>query len=72
MIINSPGTIDSGYRGQLMALCLMAPGMQERKINRGDRVCQLVITRIPKTRFIEVDELDSSDRGDGGFGSTGI
>lgn len=71
-IINSPGTIDSGYTGQLMALCIMQLPGAEMKINRGERICQLVITRIPKTRFIEVEELDSTDRGDGGFGSTGI
>lgn len=71
-IINTPGTIDSGYRGQLVALCIMAIPGAEMQINRGERICQLIVTRMPKTRFVEAVELDSTDRGAGGFGSTGI
>lgn len=71
-IINSPGTIDSSYRGELAALCIMQLPGAEMRICRGDRVCQLVITRIPKVRFIEVEKLDETERGAGGFGSTGL
>jgi dUTP pyrophosphatase len=68
ILSNSVGVIDSGYRGEVM-LKFKRVGTQEYW--EGDRVAQLVIMKLPFVEIIEVDELSLSERGDGGFGSTG-
>jgi dUTP pyrophosphatase len=69
--VNSPGLIDSGYRGELTVIALNTGTREPFQINRGDRIAQLVIQRIEAARLIEVKELDETPRGAGGFGSTG-
>ena len=69
-VLNSPGTIDSGYRGELMVI-LINTGKDPVTIKKGDAIAQLVIAPVYVGHFIEVNELDSSDRGVGGLGSTG-
>lgn len=67
---NTPGTIDSDYRGELKVI-LINHGTEPFAIARGDRVAQLVIAPVTQARWIEVGELDETGRGTGGFGSTG-
>lgn len=67
---NTPGTIDSDYRGELKVI-LINHGSEPFVIARGDRVAQLVLAPVTQARWIEVAELDATDRGAGGFGSTG-
>ena len=67
---NSPGTIDSDYRGELKVI-LINHGDQAFAIQRGDRVAQLVLAPVVQAAWLEVDELDETTRGEGGFGSTG-
>lgn len=67
---NTPGTIDSDYRGELKVI-LINHGSEPFVIARGDRVAQLVLAPVTQARWIEVPELDATDRGAGGFGSTG-
>jgi len=69
-IVNTPGTIDEGYRGEVKVI-LINHGTEPFVIKRGDRIAQMVITRIPKVQIELVDELSDTDRGVGGFGSTG-
>ena len=68
--LNTPGTIDSDYRGELKVL-LINLGQDPFVINRGERVAQLVMAPVTQGQWIEVKTLPSSDRGEGGFGSTG-
>ena len=70
-IPNSPGTIDSDYRGELKVI-LQNTGDAAFVIARGDRIAQLVIAPVPRVEVILVDDLDDTDRGEGGFGHTGI
>ena len=67
---NTPGTIDSDYRGELKVL-LINHGTEDFAIARGDRVAQLVLAPVVQAAWSEVDELDATERGAGGFGSTG-
>lgn len=67
---NTPGTIDSDYRGELKVI-LINHGAQDFAIARGDRIAQLVLAPVVQGGWIEVDELDATARGEGGFGSTG-
>lgn len=67
---NTPGTIDSDYRGELKII-LINHGSEDFEIRRGDRIAQLVLAPVVQAGWHEVDELDATDRGDGGFGSTG-
>ena len=67
---NTPGTIDSDYRGELKVL-LINHGAESFSISRGDRVAQLVLAPVVQAGWDEVDELDATERGAGGFGSTG-
>ncbi len=67
---NTPGTIDSDYRGELKVL-LINHGSEDFAIARGDRVAQLVVAAVTQGAWVEVDELDATARGAGGFGSTG-
>jgi len=70
-VLNAPGTIDADYRG-IVGVILFNFGRKPFKINRGDRIAQLVINRIEQVRIKEVSSLDKSDRNTGGFGSTGV
>lgn len=70
-VANSPGTVDSDYRGPLM-VCLVNLGAEPFTIRRGDRIAQAVIARAPQLTLTEVEDLDATVRGEGGFGSTGI
>jgi dUTP pyrophosphatase len=69
-LLNSPGTIDSDYRGEVKVI-LFNFGEKPFIINRGDRIAQMVISPIIKAELIECDNLDETSRGDGGFGHTG-
>ncbi|GAA2557302.1 dUTP diphosphatase [Pseudonocardia hydrocarbonoxydans] len=69
-IVNAPGTVDSGYRGEIR-VCLVNLGQEELRLARGDRIAQLVVQRVEQVRFVEVDVLPVSERGAGGHGSTG-
>lgn len=69
--LNTPGTIDSGYRGEIRII-LINQGDENFHIERGMRVAQLAIRPVPQVQFVEVDELKDSKRGDRGFGSTGV
>jgi dUTP pyrophosphatase len=70
-LINSPATIDWDYRGEI-ALPLINLGSEPALINRGDRVAQLVIAKVATPTLVIRDSLDETDRGTGGFGSTGL
>ena len=70
MLTNSPGTVDAGYRGEV-GIIMYNGSTEEFQIKRGDRVAQMVICQLPEVELIEVEELSASDRGEGGFGSTG-
>lgn len=67
---NSPGTVDSDYRGEVKVI-LINHGAEAFDIRRGDRVAQLVLAPVTRAAWIEVEELDETERGEGGFGSTG-
>lgn len=69
-VLNTPGTIDSDYRGELKVI-LINLGQKKFKVEKGFRIAQMVLCPITKIEFEEVDNLDSTDRGKGGFGSTG-
>lgn len=70
-IVNTPGLIDSGYRGEIGVIGLNTDTQSEITIKRGDRVAQLVIQEVPVVELLEVNELDETERSSGGFGSTG-
>lgn len=70
-LVNAPGLIDSGYRGELRILLLNTDTGAPFAIAPGDRIAQLVLTRVETPAVVEVEELTSSERGAGGFGSTG-
>ncbi len=70
-VVNAPGTVDAGYRGELKVTLLNTDATTPIVLKRGDRIAQLVIQRVERARFIQVQELDGSARGAGGFGSTG-
>ncbi len=67
---NSPGTIDAGYRGEVMVK-LINHGEKPITISHGDRIAQILIEKVNKAEYIAVDELDITERGSGGFGSSG-
>lgn len=69
---NTPGLIDAHYRGELKVCAINLDPRNPISIRRGDRIAQLVIQRVPVVTLLEVDELDETDRGAGGFGSSGI
>jgi dUTP pyrophosphatase len=70
-LVNSPGTIDSGYRGQIQVVLVNHDSVEPVRLHRGDRIGQLVFQRVEHAVFREVPELPSSSRGSAGFGSTG-
>ena len=69
--LNTPGLIDSGYRGELQVLLVNLDPTEDHEVVRGERIAQLVIQRVEHVAFVAVDELPSSDRGEGGWGHTG-
>ena len=71
-VANTPGLIDAHYRGELKVIAINVDPQNPVTIEAGDRIAQLVIQRIPEVRLLEVEELDHTDRGAGGFGSSGI
>jgi dUTP pyrophosphatase len=70
-IVNAPGTVDAGYRGEISVTLLNTDSSQPIELRRGDRIAQMVIQRVEHAQFIPVSELGGSVRGTGGFGSTG-
>jgi dUTP pyrophosphatase len=70
-IVNAPGTVDAGYRGEIKVTLLNTDASNPVSFRRGDRIAQLVVQRVEQVQFHEVDALPGSARGDGGFGSTG-
>ena len=71
-IVNSPGLIDSNYRGEIKAILVNLDPNDDFQIKHGDRIAQLVILEVPPVTLEEVDELSQTTRGDGGFGSSGV
>jgi dUTP pyrophosphatase len=70
-IVNAPGTIDAGYRGEVQIILINTDKENSFEIKRGDRIAQLVFQKVENARFTEVEDLPESVRGAGGFGSTG-
>ena len=70
-VLNSPGTIDSDYRGEV-GIVLINLSNKNFIVNNGDRIAQLIVTSFSKISWVESKSLDTTDRGDGGFGSTGL
>ena len=70
-VLNSPGTIDSDYRGELKVVLINA-GKKDFFVCHGDRIAQLVVVKLPNVQFVKIEKLAESQRGDKGFGSSGI
>lgn len=70
-IVNTPGTVDQGYRGEVKVMLINHDPRETVRLARGDRIAQLVVQRFEQVRYVEVDELPDSVRGAGGYGSTG-
>jgi dUTP pyrophosphatase len=70
-LVNAPGTIDAGYRGEIKVIVINHDTSRPLELHRGERIAQLVFQRVEHADFVEVDELPESDRGAGGHGSTG-
>lgn len=70
-IVNAPGTIDAGYRGEIKVVLINHDPSEPVTLLRGDRIAQLVVQRVDRARFVVVETLPGSARGDGGYGSTG-
>ncbi len=70
-IVNAPGTIDAGYRGEIQVCLLNTDREHGFTVRRGDRIAQLVVQRVETAEFVETDDLGGSVRGTGGYGSTG-
>lgn len=71
-VLNSPGTVDAGYRGEILVTLLNTDTENEFPIHVGDRIAQMIVMPVTQARFTAVDKLPESERGDSGFGSTGI
>lgn len=71
-VVNSPGTVDAGYRGELKVTLLNTDLREPFTISKGDRIAQMIVMPVVQARFIPVDKLPASERGESGFGSTGI
>lgn len=71
-IVNAPGTVDAGYRGEIKVSLLNTDAEHAFTINAGDRIAQMIVMPVSRARFVRVNELPGSDRGEGGFGSTGV
>jgi len=70
-IVNTPGLIDSGYRGEVCAILINLDPKNVFKVKKGDKICQLVIQKVEKFNLEITEDLDETSRGEGGFGSTG-
>ena len=70
-MVNAPGTVDAGYRGELQIILINHDKSESVSFKRGDRIAQLVIQKVERAEFVEVHDLPGSGRGTGGFGSTG-
>jgi dUTP pyrophosphatase len=70
-MVNTPGTIDAGYRGELQVILINHDLTQSASFKKGDRIAQLVIQKVERAEFVEVTQLPGSQRASGGFGSTG-
>jgi dUTP pyrophosphatase len=70
-IVNTPGTVDAGYRGEIKVMLVNLDQREPVTLRRGDRIAQLVVQQVERARFVEVDGLPVSARGAGGYGSTG-
>ena len=70
-IVNTPGTVDSGYRGEIKVLLINHDPVETVTLSRGDRIAQLVVQRFERARFVDVGVLPETSRGAGGYGSTG-
>lgn len=70
-LVNAPGTVDSGYRGEIKVIVINHDTARSLRLARGERIAQLVVQRVESALFVEVDELPESERGAGGHGSTG-
>jgi dUTP pyrophosphatase len=70
-VVNAPGTVDAGYRGEIRVVLLNTDQREPFTVRRGDRIAQLVVQPVTRVRFLEVAELPATPRGVGGFGSTG-
>jgi dUTP pyrophosphatase len=70
-VVNAPGTIDAGYRGEIKVILLNTDPTQAVHLRRGDRIAQLVVQRVENARFMRAEQLPGSHRGEGGFGSSG-
>jgi dUTP pyrophosphatase len=70
-MVNAPGTVDAGYRGELQIILINHDPSQSVSFKRGDRIAQLVIQQVERAEFVEVESLPGSGRGTDGFGSTG-
>lgn len=70
-IVNTPGTVDAAYRGEIQIILINHDPMESVSFKKGDRIAQLVIQRVERAQFVEVRDLPGSGRGAGGFGSTG-
>jgi dUTP pyrophosphatase len=70
-MVNAPGTVDAGFRGELQCILINHDPRESVSFKRGDRIAQLVIQKVERAEFVEVQDLPGSGRGTGGFGSTG-
>jgi len=70
-IVNTPGTVDAGYRGEIKVILLNTDSSQPYQVRAGDRIAQVIVMQVPPVEFVKVDSLPGSARGTGGFGSTG-
>jgi dUTP pyrophosphatase len=70
-LVNAPGTIDEGYRGEIKVIVVNLDPREPIRLRRGDRIAQLVVQPVVRAEFVEIDELPESARAEGGFGSTG-
>lgn len=71
-VVNSPGTVDAGYRGEIKVTLLNTDREQPFAVEPGDRIAQVIISPVSRAVFVPVEELPASERGAGGFGSTGV
>lgn len=70
-VVNTPGTVDAGYRGEIKVCLINHDTERAIELSRGDRIAQLLVQRVELVEFVEVDELDDTTRGTGGYGSSG-
>ncbi|MEU5840505.1 dUTP diphosphatase [Rhodococcus sp. NPDC047139] len=70
-VVNTPGTVDAGYRGEIKVCLINHDTEHAVELRRGDRIAQLLVQRVELVDFVEVDELDDTARGSGGYGSSG-